>query len=195
MSKFLLRRDTLELYMTRSEELRIRFDTDFFHGVKLISDVSSLAVDNVEAVRIFKDKEEFWTECIEYNLNVPKFKIMPEDIGTELANLKVQGFFGKKRRYVLKSLKNFNYTNGNIIPLEGEDFEKFLKTNEFTNEEPHALIEKIDGSEYLANLICREGKIQMLQVLLMFKKLRIPLFYNTNYPSFEDVLIFYNKFR
>ena len=143
------------------------------HGVKLISDISSLAVDNVEAVRVFKDKEEFWTECIEYNLNVPKFKIMPEDIGTELANLKVKGFFDKKVRYVLKSLKNFDYTkNGNIIPLEGEDFEKFLKTNEFSNEDPHALIEKIDGSEYLANLICRDGKIQMLQVFLIFLKLR-----------------------
>ena len=96
---------------------------------------NSLAV-NLHTAKKIKDKIAFWNECTELDLKVPKYKIMPIDVATEIRNLKFQGFFGQRRRYVLKTLNTSqNEDDINVgndfeqkpIPIEDSEFENYLR--------------------------------------------------------------------
>ena len=129
---------------------------------------SSLVIDSVEEVKKMNDKVAFLSDCQEYakwyDLKVPKFKIMPKDVSTELFNLKVSGFFDKKRRFALKTLTEYSDSEGVIVPTDNTAFENFMKKLYIDEKKNYILVETFEGDEYLANVICREGKIHMLQV-------------------------------
>ena len=133
---------------------------------------NSLAV-NLHTAKKIKDKIAFWNECTELDLKVPKYKIMPIDVATEIRNLKFQGFFGQRRRYVLKTLNTTqNEDDINVgndfeqkpIPIEDSEFENYLRDLKISPDERYILSEYIEGTEYLANLICRDGEILIFQV-------------------------------
>ena len=135
---------------------------------------NSLAV-NLHTAKKIKDKIAFWNECTELDLKVPKYKIMPTDVVTEIRNLKFQGFFGQRRRYVLKSLKTQNDVNVNDddeqkpVPIDDDsDFENYVRDLKIFQGERYILSEYIEGTEYLANLICRDGEILIFQVPTCF---------------------------
>ena len=100
---------------------------------------------------------------------------MPTDVATEIRNLKFQGFFGQRRRYVLKSLKTQNDVNVNDddvqkpVPIDDDsDFENYVRDLKIFQGERYILSEYIEGTEYLANLICRDGEILIFQVPTCF---------------------------
>ena len=136
---------------------------------------NSLAV-NLHTAKKLKDKIAFWNECTELDLKVPKYKIMPTDVADEIRNLKCQGFFGQRRRYVLKSLETQNDVkvddNQKPVPIEDSDFENYVCDLKISEGEQYILSEYIEGTEYLANLICRDGEILIFQVPTLGVKVR-----------------------
>ena len=141
-------------------------------ALKTGREFNSLAV-NLHTAKKIKDKIAFWNECTELDLKVPKYKIMPIDVATEIRNLKFQGFFGQRRRYVLKTLNTTqNEDDINVgndfeqkpIPIEDSEFENYLRDLKISPDERYILSEYIEGTEYLANLICRDGEILIFQV-------------------------------
>jgi len=143
-------------------------------ALKTGREFNSLAV-NLHTAKKIKDKIAFWNECTELDLKVPKYKIMPIDVATEIRNLKFQGFFGQRRRYVLKTLNTTqNEDDINVgndfeqkpIPIEDSEFENYLRDLKISPDERYILSEYIEGTEYLANLICRDGEILIFQVCL-----------------------------
>ena len=78
----------------------------------------------------------------------------------------MSGFFDKKRRYALKTMREYGDSEGVTIPTQNHAFEDFMKKLYIDENENYILVETFEGGEYLANVICRDGKIHMLQVLL-----------------------------
>jgi len=127
-----------------------------------------LGLNDVEMVEKLDDKDVFLQKCQELGLKVPDFKtFFGQDLSVELETMRSEGKFND-RHYFLKplELQREERLDMTQIPSDKDQFEAYVNQHLMKKDlsVPYLLNEYIEGEEYAANVICKNGNIYMFQV-------------------------------
>lgn len=132
---------------------------------KVCPRIKCFGFGSLELALLLNDKRLFLGECQRLGLSTPDFRIISQV--EDLYKLRDENFF-KKRHYFLKPAKDYSEDRDNFkrVPHDVIAFKEYVKTYELkiTVDQPYFVCEFINGSEYVSNAICRNGKILAFQV-------------------------------
>ena len=128
-----------------------------------------MALNDVQLVHELDNKLTFLRKCQEVGLQVPDFvELSPTMPIDDLRTLRQYGKFDGGKHYFMKPLELQRAERMDLTPIppDKEDFEQFVAEHLQHKDlsVPYILNEFIDGKEYCANLICKNGHIYMVQV-------------------------------
>jgi len=114
------------------------------------------------------DKDVFLQKSQELGLKVPDFKtFFGQDLAVELGKMRSEGKFND-RHYFLKPLELQREERMDMtqIPSKKDQFETYVNQHLLKKDlsVPYLLNEYIQGEEYAANVVCKNGNIYMHQV-------------------------------
>ena len=105
-------------------------------------------------------------------INVPDFKKLSDVPFSDLSMFSTQGLFqDEDKRFILNAMPDVK------IPYRETEFQNYLdtfmtRTENFVPSQPYILQEFIEGSEFVASAVCKNGKVLVFHVSILLSKMQ-----------------------